>query len=142
MKTLWIVLAVLALLAIPLLSLMFYGMGEIRRLVIAEVDLGKLADGAYTGSYHKGRWTYDVEVTIESHRITAVKNLNKRMETLKDWNEKAEAAMLNKQAINIDVVSGATITTKAFEKAVERALTSSAHTRRDRVAGSSVDQGD
>jgi uncharacterized protein with FMN-binding domain len=125
-KTLLVVLGVLALLAVPLSFMMFYGMGDIRKLVIQEVDLSKVADGTYTGAYHKGRWTYDVQVSVKDHRITAVKNTNQRTGVLKDWNQQAEARMLEKQAIDVDVVAGATLNTKAFEKAVEVALATSA----------------
>jgi uncharacterized protein with FMN-binding domain len=121
-KTLLAVLAVLALLAVPLSFLMFYGMGDIRKLVIRDVDLSKVADGTYTGSYHKGRWTYDVQVSVKDHRITAVKNTNQRTGAQKEWNRQAEARILEKQAIDVDIVSGATLNSKAFEKAVEIAL--------------------
>ena len=127
MKIALIILAVLAVLAIPMSILMFYGMSEIRQLVIREVDLQKVADGTYTGSYHKGRWTYDVEVVVQDHRIKSVKNTNSRMDALSDWNQQAEAAVLAKQSVNIDVVSGATLNSIAFQKAVEVALHTPAH---------------
>lgn len=122
MKTLLIVVGLLAALIVPLSWLMFYGMSEIKQLVIREVDLGHVADGVYRGSYHKGRWSYDVEVIVRDHRIVAVKNKNERMKVASDWNAKAEAAVVEKQAIDLDVISGATVNTKAFEKAVELAL--------------------
>lgn len=122
MKILLIVLGVIALFAIPMCILMFYGMSEIRQLVIKEIDLQKVADGTHTGSYHKGRWTFDVEVVVRDHRIVSVKNTNARMNALKDWNAKAEAAVLEKQSNKIDVVSGASLNSKAFQKAVELAL--------------------
>lgn len=122
MKTILIIIGALAALIVPLSWLMFYGMREIKQLVIREVDLGHVADGVYRGSYHKGRWAYDVEVIVRDHRIVAVKNKSERMEVASDWNAKAEAAIVEKQAIDLDVISGATVNTKAFEKAVERAL--------------------
>ncbi len=122
MKTLLIVVGLLAALIVPLSWLMFYGMSEIKQLVIREVDLGHVADGVYRGSYHKGRWSYDVEVIVRDHHIVAVKNKNERMKVASDWNAKAEAAVVEKQAIDLDVISGATVNTKAFEKAVELAL--------------------
>lgn len=122
-KILLIVFGVLALLAIPMTALMFYGMSEIKQLVMREVDLQKIADGTYTGSYHKGRWTYDVEVRVQGHRIKSVKNTNARMnQALHGWNDKAEAAILARQSLDIDVVSGATVSSKAYQKAVELAL--------------------
>lgn len=126
MKTLLIVVVLLAVLIVPLSWLMFHGMSEIKGLVIREVDLGQIADGVYTGSYHKGRWSYDVEVTVRNHRILTVKNKNERMQVASDWNAKAEAAIVEKQAIDVDVISGATVNTKAFEKAIELALSAPA----------------
>jgi uncharacterized protein with FMN-binding domain len=98
------------------------GMGEVKNLVINSVDLSKISDGVYQGSYHKGRWTYDVQVTIKNHAITAAKNTNKRMAIMKDFNDKAEAAIIKKQSPQIDIVSGASVNTKALSKAVENAL--------------------
>lgn len=122
MKVALIVVGILAVLAVPLSILMFYGMSEIRQLVIREVDLGKVADGTYMGSYHKGRWTFDVQVVVQNHRIKSVKNVNARMNTQQEWTASAEAAFVEKQSVNIDVVSGATLNSKAFQKAVEIAL--------------------
>lgn len=126
MKIALIVVGVLAVLMVPMAWLMFHGMSEIKQLVVREIDLAKVPDGVYAGSYHKGRWTYDVEVTVREHRMVAVKNTNTRMAAVKDWNDKAEAAMLDKQKVNIDVVSGATLNSKAFGKAVEVALSTPA----------------
>ena len=125
MKIALIILGILAVLAVPLSILMFYGMSEIRQLVIREVDLQKVSDGMYIGSYHKGRWTFDVEVVVQNHRIKSVKNLNSRMNALQDWTASAETAFVEKQSVNIDVVSGATLNSKALQKAVEIALNSS-----------------
>ncbi len=106
--------------------LTLHGMAEVRALVIQEVDLSRVADGAYYGSYHKARWTYDVEVIVREHRIVSVKNLNARMNAVKHWNDAASGLILEKQAIKLDAISGASVNTKAFEKAVEVALSSPA----------------
>jgi uncharacterized protein with FMN-binding domain len=98
------------------------GMGEVKNLVINSVDLSKVADGVYSGAYHKGRWTYDVQVSVKDHKIVDVKNTNKRMEMMKDFNAKAAAEIIKRQSPQIDIVSGATIHTKALAKAVENAL--------------------
>jgi len=109
-------------------AIMFFalniGMDEVKKLTISDVDLSRIADGIYLGSYHKGRWTYDVQVTVKDHAITTAKNTNKRMAVMKDFNEKIEAAIIKKQSPQVDVVSGATVNTKAMSKAVETALTS------------------
>lgn len=118
-----IILGSLGILSLIMFSLFNRGMGEIKKLVINEVDLSKVPDGTFRGTYRKGRWKYDVEVTIKDHRIVAVKSLDAGMNKLwADFNSKVETAILDRQSVGIDVVSGATITTKAMQKAVENAL--------------------
>lgn len=98
------------------------GMGEVRNLVIGQVDLSQTVNGTYEGNYHKGRWTYDLMVTLADHKIVKIQNTNKRMERYKGFNQKATEEIIKKQSPQIDVVTGATINTKAFSKAVEDAL--------------------
>lgn len=100
------------------------GLGDIKKMVVRDIDLSKLSDGVYTGRFHKVRWTYDVEVTIKDHRITDIKMTNKAPNDPKgEIVDKAIDQMIEKQSVKIDVVSGASVDTKAFQKAVEDALT-------------------
>jgi uncharacterized protein with FMN-binding domain len=105
------------------------GMGEIKKLTINDVDLTKISDGVYQGSYHKGRWTYDARVMVKDHRIVDVTNTNKRMAMQKDFDSKVATAIMKKQSPRIDVVSGATVNTRAYQKAVENALISAVPNR-------------
>jgi uncharacterized protein with FMN-binding domain len=100
------------------------GLSDIKKMVINDVDLSKLSDGVYVGKFHKIRWTYEVEVTVKDHKITAIKNIRKTPNPSNDnIVDGAIKAMLAKQSVDIDVISGATVNTKAFQKAVENALT-------------------
>ena len=108
-----------------IVSLIFSaGMGEIKKLAIRDVDLSRISDGEYHGIYHKSRWTYDARVTVKGHRIVEIANTNKRMEMLKDMNSKIVFEIIKIQSPRIDVVSGATVNTRAFQKAVQNALES------------------
>jgi uncharacterized protein with FMN-binding domain len=98
------------------------GISDIKKMVINEVDLSKIADGVYKGTFHKVRWTYEVEVTVKDHRITSIKNINKLPDPAVKLTDGAIKSIIDKQSVKIDVVSGATINTKAFQKAVENAL--------------------
>lgn len=100
-----------------------YGLSDIQKMVIEDVDLSTVPDGVYTGRFQKARWTHEVKVTVKDHRITAIENTNRLPdEARRGIVEKAIEAMLAKQSVDIDVVSGATVNTKAFQKAVENAL--------------------
>ena len=99
------------------------GMGEIKKLTLNNVDLSQKADGVYRGSYHKGRWNYDVEVTVAGHKITGIKQTNTSMQARKGLTSKIVEKIIAGQGPKIDVVSGASVDTKAMCKAVENALT-------------------
>ena len=99
------------------------GMGEIKRLTINDVDLSQKADSVYRGSYHKGRWKYDVEVSVANHRIADIKETNPSMQMTKELTKKITEKIIAGQKLKIDAVSGASVNTKAVCKAVEIALT-------------------
>ena len=99
------------------------GMGEIKRLTINNVDLSQKADGVYRGSYHKGRWNYDVEVSVANHRIAGIKETKPSMQMTKELTRKVAEKIIAGQVLRIDAVSGASVNTKAICKAVEIALT-------------------
>ncbi len=96
---------------------------DIRKTMIREVDLARVPDGVYSGSYHSGRWHNEVEVTVKDRKIVSIKNINelpdKRTAGIVD---EAIDAMLAKQSVKIDVISGASLNTRSFQRAVENAL--------------------
>lgn len=110
---------------LTLISFIFgsMGIGSIKKMAINEVDLSNVSDGVYKGAFYKNRWNYDVEINVKDHQIVSIKNTNKlpgpNQQRLVD---EAIRAMIAKQSIKIDVVSGATVNTKAFQKAVENAF--------------------
>ncbi len=100
------------------------GMSDMKKMVINEVDLSKVSDGVYTGKFHKARWTHVVEVIVKDHKIAALKNTSKIPNpSYQKFVDKAIDAIMAKQSVKIDVISGATLNTRAFQKAVENALT-------------------
>ncbi len=96
------------------------GMGAVRRTTVSEVDLSKIPDGAYTGAFARGRFQFAVDVSVKDHRIDAV-SLGDPAKA-NDMTRAIAAAIIEKQKVAIDAVSGASLTTKAFTKAVENAL--------------------
>lgn len=102
------------------------GIGDIKKMVINDVDLSKIDDGVYTGMFKKVRWLYEFEVTVKDHKIVSVKPTSKvKADYTKIANAAAEA-IVRKQSVRIDAVCGATVDTKAIQKAVENALSSPA----------------
>ena len=99
------------------------GLKDIQRMQINSVDLSKLDNGVYSGTFQKVRWRHEVEVTIKDHRIVAISNTNKLAGFNRTTANASIQRIIEKQSVIIDAVAGATVNTKAFQKAVENALT-------------------
>ena len=90
-------------------------------LVIRDVDLQNIADGVYAGSFKGGRFSNSLAVTVRDHTIVDIKRLKPSMPQ-EYVRQKIYAKVMEKQSLQIDTVSGATVTTLATLKAIENAL--------------------
>ena len=106
---------------------------EIAEMEIGQVDFGSLSDGTYTGVYTGGKShmrDVSLEVTVQNGTVTSVTilsgavdqngnpvELNNGVSAQEFLNRALEA-----QTLEIDAVSGATLTSKALLKALENAL--------------------
>ncbi|BBB92566.1 MAG TPA: FMN-binding protein [Methylomusa anaerophila] len=109
------------------------GRHEIQELVIQDVDFKKLRDGtyegAYTGTKSHSRDT-QVEVTISGGGITAVKILKGALDKTGKPAELTGGLsiedlfgnVIEAKTLQVDTISGATLTSKAHLKALENAL--------------------
>ena len=90
--------------------------------VIQDVDLSQIKDGVYAGEF--GEFLVDVklEVTVQDHQMTKIEIIAQRSgpgyEALATIDRIIEA-----QSPNVDVVSGATGSSKSIMLAVQKALT-------------------
>ncbi len=98
-----------------------------QNLSISPVDLSQLDNGVYLGSWKIFHLDVSVSVAVKDNRIIAVDVLDAgasgnsgegqaNLETLSE-------RIIEQQSLQVDTVSGATATQKAFLKAVEEALT-------------------
>ena len=90
-------------------------------LVIKDVDLQNIPDGVYEGSFKGGRFSNSVEVTVKDHRIVDIKGL-KAFTGIQDIHHRIYAEVMEEQSLQMDAVSGATVTTLTTLKAIENAL--------------------
>lgn len=97
-------------------------LNDIRKINISSPDLSSLGDGDYHGEYTLTPVNVEVMVSIVNNQISNI-------EILKHFNglgKQAEAIIphiLNQQNLDVDSVSGATVSSKCILKAVEDALT-------------------
>jgi uncharacterized protein with FMN-binding domain len=91
-------------------------------LNINDVNLSVLSDGTYSGAYKGGRWTNEVNVTVKDHKITDVEIVKDVLFPKPDVTAELIGKVLDKQTTKVDVLSGSTVTCKAYLKSIETAL--------------------
>lgn len=112
-----------------LVTLCFSGNGNLteekvyKDLDIQNVDLSKVGDGTYTGGYKVFPVAVEVRVRVENHSITEI-------ELVKHTNGQGAPAeviprrVIESQSLDVDIVSGATYSSKVILKSIENALKS------------------
>lgn len=98
---------------------------EVRSLTLDHVDFGALKDGVYTGEYDgMYQWrTNTVQVTVSGGLVTDIKLLSAGFKY--DDMTKPDALydkVIKKQSLQVDTISGATLTSKGYLQAIENAL--------------------
>ena len=90
-------------------------------ITVITIDLNSLEEGTYQGSYAVFPVKVKVEVDIKDHKIENIK-------ILEHDNGKGKAAeeiiktIIEKQTLDVDVVAGATYSSRVIQKAIEAAL--------------------
>ena len=126
MNLLWKILLYVLIIIIFVSGIGFFymsrGLDSGRELSINKVDFSSLVDGTYTGTYRGGRWTNTVKVTIKDHRILDIEIVDDILFSQPEVFEKILDRVLDEQKVKVDVISEATVTSKAYLKAIELAL--------------------
>lgn len=99
---------------------------EAANVTIAALDFSKLKDGAWVGEYAGGMYKWrenKVQVTVSGGRVTDIQGLSPA-EAGKKYPERDQVydRVMQAQSLQVDVVSGATLTSKAYLKGLEDAL--------------------
>jgi uncharacterized protein with FMN-binding domain len=78
------------------------------------VDLSSISDGTYSGEYSSGRWSNEVNVTVKDHKITSIEVVDDVTFSKPECTKELINRVIQKQNIDVDVVTGATVTSKAY----------------------------
>ena len=95
---------------------------KLKDLPVSEIDLSKIEDGTYVGKYKVYPISVEVNVIVNDHAISDI-------ELIKHDNGKGKDAeiipelVIEKQKLQVDVISGASYSSKVILKAIENALT-------------------
>ncbi len=115
------VVAVLVIAGIVAFSVISKSLETLKQIEVKEADLAGIADGVYEGSYSAFPTSAEVRVTVADHVITDI-------ELVKHFHGRGGAAeaipgmVVEAQSLKVDVVSGATTSSKVILLAIEDAL--------------------
>jgi uncharacterized protein with FMN-binding domain len=104
---------------------------EARSLPLDAVDFNKLTDGTYHGTYAGGMYKWranECQVTVADGRVTRIQ----LVESKELGADNTDLGMLydrviQAQSLQVDTISGATLTSKAHLQCVENALNQAQH---------------
>lgn len=94
---------------------------KISGISIGEVDLATVADGVYEGKADAEIVRAEVQVTVRDHRITAIE-LTRHDSGRGGPAEAITEHVVAAQSLKVDVIGGATYSSKVILKAIENAL--------------------
>jgi uncharacterized protein with FMN-binding domain len=104
---------------------------EARSLPLNAVDFGKLSDGTYHGAYAGGMYKWranECQVTVSSGQVTDIQLVGSSDPGDKNTQHQAlYDRVIEAQSLQVDTISGATLTSKAYLQAVENALVQAQH---------------
>jgi uncharacterized protein with FMN-binding domain len=121
----WAGIVILALIVIIMIYAVI-GKKEVLNVTIETINLEKVPDGTYVGSYDNYRWSNKVEVTVKEHKITDISTL-KIQEGRNKLVEELTQKIIDLQSPDVEAISGATASSNGFLKAVEIALYNAAN---------------
>jgi uncharacterized protein with FMN-binding domain len=93
-------------------------------VTIENIDLLNVSDGNWQGEYvdEKSEEMSRVEVKVEAHRIKEITVLERKCTPIGKKGEYIIVRVIKEQSLQVDAVSGATLTSTITLKAIEAAL--------------------
>ena len=90
-------------------------------LSIGKVDLNKVADGEYIGVCQNKILFAVVKVEVQNHKITDIEVVEHKASYMEQA-EQIAGAVSSAQSLDVDAITGATLTSDTVLKAIENAL--------------------
>lgn len=125
-KAMIVILSILGVLVVVGAGGVFYitnGLEAGENLAINPVDLTAIEDGTYAGVYQAGRWSNEVAVSVADHQIANIAVVKAVTIDDPEMTSTIINNVIKNQSTTVDTVSGATVTSKAYLKSIENALT-------------------
>lgn len=94
---------------------------DVNRIMVSNLNMANITDGLYVGEYSVTPVYVKVEVSVTEHKITSIKIIEHE-NGLGSKAEKIVDEVIRQQVLEVDAVSGATVSSKCILKAIENAL--------------------
>lgn len=125
MKKLLIILGGLVLVVV-IIAVVFYqitqdGLNKLADITLNDLNLDQVADGSYDGSYSVFPVSVEVTVTVSDHIITEI-DITKHDNGQGQAGEVIIEDVLEAQSLEVDIISGATYSSKVILLAIQDAL--------------------
>lgn len=125
MKKLLIILGGLVLVVV-IIAVVFYqitqdGLNKLADITLNDLNLDQVADGIYNGSYSVFPVSVEVTVTVSDHIITEI-DITKHDNGQGQAGEAIIEDVLEAQSLEVDVISGATYSSKVILLAIQDVL--------------------
>jgi len=98
------------------------GLNSGKNMIIKPIDASQLENGVYKGIYNGGRWSNEVNVTIKDKKVTSIAIVKSVVFEKPEVSTELINEVIKKQNTNVDVIGGATVTSKVYLKSIENAL--------------------
>lgn len=124
-KLLKILFAVIVFFVLVFAGGVFYlnnGLESGRNVVLSGLDMSDIHDGVYHGTYKSGRWSNTVAVTVINKRITNIEIIDDVTFAEPEISGLLFSKVIEAQDTDVDIVSGATVTSLAYLKSIENAI--------------------
>lgn len=99
---------------------------EAKNLPIKAIDFSKLLDGSYQGAYEGGMYKWranQCQITVSSGKVTDIQLTGSTDPGGKNTDSKMlYDRVIEAQSLQVDTISGATLTSNAYLKGIENAL--------------------
>lgn len=97
-------------------------LSDIKAVELGVIELEELDNGNYHGNYKNGRFSNELIVEIKDQKIIDVQVIKPVPNSNEQFISDLRNTILLEQSLEVDAVSGATYTTKAYLKSIENAL--------------------
>lgn len=98
------------------------GLEKGRNVTINGLVMSNINDGVYQGIYKVGRWSNEVNVTVNDKKIVKIEIVKDVTFAKSEVRDELFSKVIEAQNTNVDIVSGATVTSRAYLKSIENAL--------------------